>query len=153
MVELTKPSAARAKANTAAAAASTDGSKHFVLRSIVPPVLYSAVVEQSSGTAAASRGFLTVILSIIQMSGGSIEEKELWKHLGDLGVVKTHSHPSLATPSALVDGFIKKRYLHVDRVAGSDGAEFYYSIAENAADEVGEERLKKFYTAEFGSRV
>jgi len=125
----------------------SEGSRHFVLRSIVPPALYAAVVAKRNS--AASNGFLAVVLSIIDMSGGSIEDKELWKHLGDLAVEKAVEHPYLGMPQDLIEEFIKKRQMHVERIAGNDGTELYYSIAENAATEVGEEALRSFYESEF----
>jgi hypothetical protein len=150
MVELLKPrlsSKDRIAGQPSTAASTGEGSKHFVLRSIVPPELYAAVVAKQNS--AASNGFLAVVLSIIDMSGGSIEEKELWKHLGDLAVEKTIEHPHLGIPQDLLEEFIKKRQLHVERVAGNDGPELYYNIAENAASEIGDQALRSFYEAEF----
>lgn len=152
MAELTKPSTRGSKdrapgAHLVPTAHAGDGSKHFVLRSIVPPTLYAAAVAKRNS--AASNGFLAVVLSIIDMAGGSIEEKELWKHLGDLAVEKTVEHPQLGMPQELIEEFIRKRQIHVDRVVGNDGAELYYSIAENVVNEVGDAALKSFYEAEF----
>ena len=151
LVELTKRSSRGAKDRVPgappAAAAAGEGSKHFILRSIVPPALYAAVVAKKNN--AVSNGFLAVILSIIDMSGGSIEAKELWKHLGDLAVVEAEEHPQLGMPKDLIEDFIKRRQLHLERVTGNDGTELYYSIAENAASELGTEGLKQFYQAEF----
>lgn len=144
MVELIKPPQRNKDKGPPAAG---EGSKHFVLRSLVPPVLYSAVVEQP--TAAAARGLLVVIMSIIDMAGGSIEEEELWKHLADVGVTRGIPHPALGVPGEMVESFVKRRQLQVDRVAGNDGTENYYRIAENASDEVGTQQLKGFYEAEF----
>lgn len=124
-----------------------EGTKHFVLRSIVPSGLYVATIAKRN--CAASNAFLAVVLSIIDMAGGSIEETELWKHLGDLAVEKAEEHPHLGMPHDLMEEFIKKRQVHVERVAGNDGAELYYSIAENAVSEVGDEILKSFYQDEF----
>ena len=144
MVELIKPPQ---RAKDRGPAAPGEGSKHFVLRSLVPPVLYSAVVEQPH--AAAGRGLLVVIMSIIHMAGGTIEEEELWKHLGDMGVTRGIEHPAFGIPGSMVEEFVKRRQLNVERVAGNDGTENYYSLAENAVDEVGEGQLKSFYEAEF----
>ncbi len=152
MVELTKPrfsSKDRAPGAPPAATAANagEGTKHFVLRSLVPPELYAAAV--ATRNSAASNALLAVILSIIDMAGGSIEDKELWKHLGDMAVKKAVQHPQLGMPQELIEACIKKRQIHVERVAGSDGVELYYSIAENATSEIGTEALKAFYESEF----
>jgi MAGE family len=150
MVELTKARMStkdRVAGGPPVASATGEGTKHFVLRSIVPPALYSAAVAKKNS--AASNGFLAVILSIIDMAGGSIEERELWKHLGDLAVQKAVEHPHLGMPQELIEEFIKKRQIHVERISGNDGAELYYSIAENATSEIGDAALKSFYEAEF----
>jgi hypothetical protein len=137
----TQPTATQGQAGGA------DGPKQLVLRSIVPPSLYAAAVAKRN--AAASNAFLAVIMSIIQMAGGSVTDDELWKHLGNLAVEKAEEHPQLGLPHDLMEEFIKKRQINVERIAGAEGPELFYSIAENAANEVEDEALASFYEAEF----
>lgn len=124
-----------------------EGPKHLVLRSLVPTPLHTALVEKRGGQAA--KGLLAVVLSLIEMAGGSMGEEHLWRHLGDLGVKRGLAHPIFGVPSALIDEFVKKRLLSVEKVKGNDGIEVTYQMAENAVEQVGGTALQSFYEAEF----
>ena len=131
------------------------GPSYFVLRSIIPSNLYAAIVEDKA--VAGQRGFLAVVLSLIDLEGGSMEEDELWKHLEEIGMHKTIPHPALggATPGAVLAEFIKKRYLLVGKVEGNDGPMEIYSVGENAESEIGHdlEGIKTFYKNEMQEEV
>lgn len=129
------------------------GPSYFVLRSILPATLYAEVVEDNA--VAGQRGFLAVVLSLIDLEGGSIEDDELWKHLEEIGMHKDTPHNALggATPSAAMLEFIKKRYFIVGKVEGNDGPVEMYSSGENAESEIGLDNIKAFYEGEMREEV
>jgi hypothetical protein len=111
MKELDKPPArgARGAAAAAAAAAAGQGTKQFVLRSLVPEKLHAGVVREPCGDAA--RGFLGVVLALAEVSGGGVGVDALWRHLGDMGVAAEREHPRLGKPAALLEQLVKKRWV------------------------------------------
>eukprot|EP00889_Picochlorum_renovo_P001104 jgi/Picre1/28134/NNA_003540.t1 len=103
MVELTKPPA-RKTGNDGA------GTKYYALKSMIPKDLYQCTVGTFESTPTVSqKGLLGVIIALIKVSGGTIVEEELWRHLQSLGVEKGTKHPIFeAIPSDVVDEFVRR---------------------------------------------
>lgn len=116
------------------------GTKYMVLKSMVPKELYKKTVGKTDSTCEdARRGLLGVILALITMSGGILVEEELWRHLRMLGVDKAVKHSMLeGIPCDIVDDFVRKRYLRVEKQPGVDDDTRSYMVAENALSEVSD---------------
>ena len=149
MVELTKAKKL-APGPSQASASAAQGSKYYELKSLLPREIYKDTVGKTDvGYVAAQRGLLGVIISLIKMSGGSLVEDELWRHLKSLGVDKSKTHPSFGgIPSDIVDDFCRKRYLKVDKLPGLDVEARAYSLAENAVHDVTEEMVTQAIESE-----
>jgi len=152
MVELTKAKKS-APGPSQASAAAVQGSKYYELKSLVPRDIYKDTIGKTDvGNVAAQRGLLGVIISLIKMSGGSLVEDELWRHLKSLGVDRSKKHPSFGgIPSDLVDDFCRKRYLKVDKLPGLDVEARAFSLAENAIHDVTEEMVTQAIESELNA--
>lgn len=143
MVELTKPPA-RKTGNDAA------GTKYYALKSMIPKDLYQCTVGKADSTPTVSqKGLLGVIIALVKVSGGTIVEEELWRHLESLGVVKGTKHPIFeAIPSDIVDEFVRRRYLKVDKMPSMDKDTKVYAVGENALNEISEDMVTQYVESE-----
>ena len=145
MVELIKPSAKKNTLGTQPSGSSESGTKYFTLKSMVPKEVYKETVGKTDTSSVDARwGLLGVIISLIQMSGGSLVEEELWRHLRSMGADKTTRHQMLdGIPSDIIDDFVRKRYLKVEKQAGLDEETRSYLVAENALSEITSEDVMR----------
>ncbi|EFN56654.1 hypothetical protein CHLNCDRAFT_144490 [Chlorella variabilis] len=122
------------------------GSQQFVLRSMVPPALRAAYVLDPSQ--ASQRGLLMVVLALINLAGGKLEEEELATQLAELGVSTQQPHPVFGQ----VDAQIK--YIQQDKQAGPEGDVIVYRFAEQAVGpqaEIGESAIHRFIEDQFAA--
>lgn len=124
----------------------SDGRPHYILLSCVPSGLYSKVVRDASKDA--DKGLAMVILASIEISGGKLNDEDLWTHLKDVGVDPNIEHPLFGKPALVLEELVKKRYINLERQSGPDGEIKTYSIGEVAAAEIGTEQIKEFYLHE-----
>lgn len=139
MIELVKPTAVRSKNVLASQeAGGQGGAKYFTLKSLVPKEVYKETVGKTDDASVdAQWGLLGVIISLINMSGGMLVEEEMWRHLNAMGVDKMRRHAILGgTGLDIVDDFVRKRYLKVEKQAGLDEDARSYMVAENALSEI-----------------
>jgi hypothetical protein len=138
MVELVKPSTKKNVLGTQQSGSGESGTKYFTLKSMVPKEVYKETVGKTDASSVDARwGLLGVIISLITMSGGSLVEEELWRHLNSMGADRTTKHPMLGgVPSDIIDDFVRKRYLKVEKQAGLDEETRSYLVAENALSEI-----------------
>ncbi|KAL4420884.1 hypothetical protein ABPG77_001225 [Micractinium sp. CCAP 211/92] len=147
----------RCVARRSAAAAGRDatqggeeGSQQYVLRSIVPPPLRAAFVLDDKD---AERGLLLVVLSLVHLAGGKLEEGELLTQLSELGVPTDQPHPAFGQPTAaLLKSFCTRRYIQKDKQQGPDGEVILYRFAEQAVGpdaEIGQAAIERFIEAQF----
>ncbi|KAI8106067.1 hypothetical protein M9435_000616 [Picochlorum sp. BPE23] len=143
MVELTKPPA-RKTGNDGA------GTKYYALKSMIPKDLYQCTVGTFESTPTVSqKGLLGVIIALIKVSGGTIVEEELWRHLQSLGVEKGTKHPIFeAIPSDVVDEFVRRRYLKVEKMPSMDKDTRLYAVGENALHEISEDMVTQYVESE-----
>lgn len=137
---------------------SSDGSKYYVVRSIVPWPLYDALVATNTASnkiASAKQGLLGVILGVIHLAGGTLSERDLWNYLSNTGVTKeAANHPAFdCAPAAVIEEFVKKRLLFAEKENGPEGPEMVYSGGEVADWEVGEGKVKQFCKEELAEEV
>ncbi|KAK9918094.1 hypothetical protein WJX75_001231 [Coccomyxa subellipsoidea] len=139
MVEIAPASRAGGKAH-----AKGDGtlSKAYILRSLLPEALRSAFVTPASADAAPA--FSLLVLSLINLAGGSISEDDLWRHLGNVGVEAKEPHPSLGQPEHQLEVMLKKRYIVEQKQNSNDGPLKSYVLGENALDEIQANEIKEF---------
>lgn len=143
MVELVKPST---KKNAVATQQGGEGgTKYYTLKSMVPKEVYRETVGKTDESSVDARwGLLGVIISLIKVSGGSLVEEEMWRHLQSMGADKTTRHAVLGgTPSDIVDDFVRKRYLKVEKQAGLDEETRSYMVAENALSEISDDDVMR----------
>lgn len=148
----------RAVARRSAAAAGREatqggeeGSQQYVLRSIVPPPLRAAFVLDDQD---AERGLLLVVLSLVHLAGGKLEEEELFTQLAELGVARDQQHPAFGQPAALLKTFCARRYIQQDKQQGPDGEVILYRFAEQAAGpdaEIKEQDIVRFIETQFAA--
>jgi hypothetical protein len=86
-----------------------------------------------------------VVVALVSVSGGEIEEDTLWKHLGKLGVRQDdESHPKLGNVRKLLDKLCVQRYLMREKDIKEGQDKFKYSAAERAEDELPQEKVDKY---------
>mmetsp|Transcript_845 Transcript_845/g.1918 ORF Transcript_845/g.1918 Transcript_845/m.1918 type:complete len:295 (-) Transcript_845:202-1086(-) len=75
--------------------------EHYMLRSALPALLRHAYLRNArSDSRAPDPALATVVLSFIELSGGRVEQGEMWGHLAQLGLQKDEYHPHFqAKPS------------------------------------------------------
>lgn len=79
---------------------------------------------------------------------------ELWRHVGALGVHRNKRHPQFeAMPQDLIDDFVRKRYLKVEKVPGAEEEKKLYTAAENAVYDVTEEMVQQFVETEMRDMI
>lgn len=146
-----------AAAAIAAAQNNLDGPKMFILRTMVPPVLVEGYLSQPSDPReamklSAYRAFIMVVLSILELQGGKMNESTLWDLLEELGVGKEEEHhPSLGNVGGLLEDMIRQRYLIAEKVNTEDGVDRGLMIGEVAMDEFGGGEVKEWYEREFAA--
>jgi hypothetical protein len=146
-----------AAAAIAAAQNNPDGPKMFILRTMVPPALVAGYLAQPSDPREAMksssyRAFVMVVLSILELQGGKMNESTLWDLLEELGVERGEErHPSLGNVGGLLEEMIRQRYLIAEKVNTEDGVDRGLMIGEVAMDEFGGGEVKEWYEREFAA--
>lgn len=118
------------------------GAKEYVLRSVLPSELLTAVVHDKREDA--ERALLMVILAIIHLNGGKVAEDELQRHLIQLALRPDNNHPVFNNPSDMLKKFEQQRYLH-----RAGGREPVITWGENATDEFSKKDVEAFVEREF----
>lgn len=135
----------------------SEGAKYFVLHTIVPPPLFTAFLQQEENKSAtdAFRGFVMLILSLIELQGGKVFEDELWNLLAEVGITRNEEHPSLGKIDTLLDEMLKLRYITAGKGMnhrGDDEMGRIIEMGEVALHEFGGiGALKAWYDSEFAA--
>ncbi|KAJ7961941.1 Melanoma-associated antigen G1 [Quillaja saponaria] len=117
--------------------------KSYILISQLPDHVYKKYVVDSN--TAPLTGFTFVIVSIVHLAGGKIEEESLWNHMNQMGLSKSEeSHPILGNIKQALEALIQQRYLQKVKVNGPEGNTLYYELAERALDEDFNRRIKEY---------
>ncbi|XP_055808652.1 uncharacterized protein LOC129877195 isoform X1 [Solanum dulcamara] len=107
--------------------------KSYILRSQLPADIYKAFVEDENKSHVTALTF--VVLSIVRLAGGKINEENLWPHLRRLGLSETdESHPVHGNLKLALEAIVQQRYLHKEKVNGPEGNATFYELAERALD-------------------
>ncbi|XP_055808655.1 uncharacterized protein LOC129877195 isoform X2 [Solanum dulcamara] len=95
--------------------------------------IYKAFVEDENKSHVTALTF--VVLSIVRLAGGKINEENLWPHLRRLGLSETdESHPVHGNLKLALEAIVQQRYLHKEKVNGPEGNATFYELAERALD-------------------
>ncbi|PSC75792.1 melanoma-associated antigen G1 [Micractinium conductrix] len=141
---------AAARARDAALPGAEEGAPQYVLRSLVPPPLRSAfVLDQAQ---APQRGLLMVVLSLLHLAGGKLDEEELYTQLEELAISRREPHPAFGDIPAQLKEFCTRRYIQAEKQQGAEGDVVLYRFAEQAMAPSGEiqpEEIKRFVEEQF----
>lgn len=151
-LEMLSQSKATLRGREGAVPGGDEGSQQFVLRSMVPPALRAAYVLDPSQ--ASQRGLLMVVLALINLAGGKLEEEELATQLAELGVSTQQPHPVFGQVDAQIKSFCTRRYIQQDKQAGPEGDVIVYRFAEQAVGpqaEIGESAIHRFIEDQFAA--
>jgi len=121
----------------------SEPTKEYVLKSLLSSKFRRQFIDRPEDHT--FRGFVMVVVALVSVSGGEIEEDTLWKHLGKLGVRQDdESHPKLGNVRKLLDKLCVQRYLMREKDIKEGQDKFKYSAAERAEDELPQEKVDKY---------
>ncbi|KAF5834772.1 MAGE family-domain-containing protein [Dunaliella salina] len=78
---------------SAESSSKSGSAEHYVLRNALPAPLRRAFLHNVMSDRTPDPALATVVLAFIELSGGYVEEGELWEHLAQLGLEKDKYHP------------------------------------------------------------
>ena len=94
------------KMGNSRAANQSEPTKEYVLKSMLPAKARRRWIDQPGELPA--RAFCMTVCSLVSISGGQIEEDQLWRHLASLGVRHDdEAHPKLGNTKAALAKLIK----------------------------------------------
>ncbi|GER46469.1 melanoma-associated antigen G1 [Striga asiatica] len=136
----------RPSANPGRASQQTTGdAKSYTILSELPADVYKKFVEDTS--LSHEMGFAFAVVGIINLSGGKVNEENLWHHLRRLGVNENEeNHPNFGNTKMALEALVQQRYLQKEKVSGPDGNTICYELAERALDETTNDRIKEYIT-------
>ena len=132
----------------------SEPTKEYVLKSMLPAKARRRWIDQPGELA--TRALCMTVCSLVSISGGQIEEDQLWRHLSSLGVSPDDdAHPKFGNTKAALAKLVKQRYLMREKLtvaptaavvaANGDGGDKYgIVLAERALDELGQEGVDAF---------
>ncbi|KAL6965072.1 hypothetical protein U1Q18_036130 [Sarracenia purpurea var. burkii] len=122
---------------------SVTDAKSYVIVSQLPPEVYKKYVED--GSTSHLTGFTFVIIGIVYLAGGKIQEESLWHHLRRLGLSeRDESHPILGNVKQALEALVQQRYLQKEKANGPEGNTLFYELAERALDGPISQRIKEY---------
>lgn len=114
--------------------------KAYILRNKLEEVLFPGQDE-------AKRGLLTVILTLIYMSGNVMQDGPFWHALKKLGIEQGVRHSEFGDVKRLImTEFSRQMYLEITRTPGSDPAQYSFQWGPRAHQEVTKLKLLEFVT-------
>ncbi|PSS26381.1 Non-structural maintenance of chromosomes element like [Actinidia chinensis var. chinensis] len=122
---------------------SAPDAKSYVIISQLPAEVYNKYVEDANTSHLT--GFTFVIVSIVYLAGGKIQEENLWHHLRRLGLSDSdENHPILGNTKQALEALVQQRYLQKEKTNGPEGNTLFYELAERALDGPISERIKDY---------
>ncbi|KAL8542814.1 hypothetical protein ACS0TY_003628 [Phlomoides rotata] len=144
--ELRELQRSRPSANTGRASQSQQSvgdAKSYIIISQLPSDVYARFVEDKSSSHMS--GFTFVVVGIIHLGGGRIDEENLWHHLRRLGLHENEeNHPVFSNTKQTLEALVQQRYLQKEKVNGPEGNTVYYELAERALDASINDRIKEY---------
>ncbi|XP_073309274.1 uncharacterized protein [Primulina huaijiensis] len=117
--------------------------KSYVIVSQIPPDVYRKFVEDTNSTHLT--GFTFVVVGIIHLAGGRVEEENLWHHLRRMGLQENQeNHPNFGNTKQALEALVQQRYLQKEKVNGPEGNTVYYELAERALDASTNDKIKEY---------
>ncbi|CAL5401280.1 unnamed protein product [Camellia sinensis] len=117
--------------------------KSYVIISQLPAKVYKKYVEDANTSHLT--GFTFVIISIVYLAGGKIQEEALWHHLRRLGLSESdESHPILGNIKQSLEALVQQRYLQKEKTNGPEGNTLFYELAERSLDGPISEKIKEY---------
>ncbi|XP_028054717.1 uncharacterized protein LOC114258912 isoform X2 [Camellia sinensis] len=121
---------------------SVPDAKSYVIISQLPAKVYKKYVEDANTSHLT--GFTFVIISIVYLAGGKIQEA-LWHHLRRLGLSESdESHPILGNIKQSLEALVQQRYLQKEKTNGPEGNTLFYELAERSLDGPISEKIKEY---------
>ena len=121
-------------------------SKWYVLRSMLPRAVRSALVFEDASMLE-ERAVTLVILMALALSGDQLAEDKLWELLSSLGIERGAKHAIFGDPEQMITRLLRQKYIHkVTQNAGNNSA-VYYTPGENAVGEVKPATLNEAISA------
>ncbi|XP_028054716.1 melanoma-associated antigen F1 isoform X1 [Camellia sinensis] len=122
---------------------SVPDAKSYVIISQLPAKVYKKYVEDANTSHLT--GFTFVIISIVYLAGGKIQEEALWHHLRRLGLSESdESHPILGNIKQSLEALVQQRYLQKEKTNGPEGNTLFYELAERSLDGPISEKIKEY---------
>ncbi|KAL8517124.1 hypothetical protein ACS0TY_015370 [Phlomoides rotata] len=121
--------------------------KSYIIISRLPSDVYARFVEDKSMSHMS--GLTFVVVGIIHLGGGRIDEENLWHHLRRLGLHENEeNHPVFSNTKQTLEALVQQRYLQKENVNGPEGNTVYYELAERALDAPINDRIKEYIAQE-----
>ncbi|MED6218999.1 hypothetical protein PIB30_031787 [Stylosanthes scabra] len=131
------------KSNARSSQPNVGDSKSYILVSKLAPEVYEKYVVDVNS--AHLSGFTFVIISIVHLAGGKIEEELLWSQMRRMGLSEDKvNHPVLGNIKQSLELLVQQRYLQKDKVNGPEGNTMYYELAERALDGPINDKIKEY---------
>ncbi|MED6148153.1 hypothetical protein PIB30_050393 [Stylosanthes scabra] len=131
------------KSNARSSQPNVGDSKSYILVSKLAPEVYEKYVVDVNS--AHLSGFTFVIISIVYLAGGKIEEELLWSQMRRMGLSEDNvNHPVLGNIKQSLELLVQQRYLQKDKVNGPEGNTMYYELAERALDGLINDKIKEY---------
>jgi len=89
-------------------------------------------------------GLLMIILSLVYMSSGVLNDDQLKRALKQLGVPKDSSHSQLGDVSKHLQNFIKQGYIVRERIVQGDASTHQYKLGLRSQTETSKRRILEF---------
>lgn len=132
----------------AAATRDPSASRAYVLRSLLPATLRTRHVDNPQRRPEQLRALGLIVIALLKASQDRLEEKQLWEHLGRLGVWKgEEDHPAFGDVGQAFAELEKQRYVRSWRgeALPDGGHETLYTLAENGQSLVPQKSLQKHF--------
>ncbi|XP_020105155.1 melanoma-associated antigen 4-like [Ananas comosus] len=117
--------------------------KSYIVTSQLPSDIYSKYLEDKENSH--MTGFAFVVVGIVHLAGSKISEENLWHQLRWLGLNESdENHPVFGNSKQTLEMLVQQRYLQKEKVAGPEGNNLMYDLAERALDESISGKLKDY---------
>eukprot|EP00252_Welwitschia_mirabilis_P021710 TRINITY_DN5646_c0_g1_i1.p1 TRINITY_DN5646_c0_g1~~TRINITY_DN5646_c0_g1_i1.p1 ORF type:complete len:238 (-),score=45.57 TRINITY_DN5646_c0_g1_i1:313-1026(-) len=120
-------------------------SKLYILKSMLPEELRTKFVEDKNNSQ--FLGLTVVVLSILHLAGGKLQEDTLWQYLSRFGLnEQDECHPDFGNVKQALETITKQKFIQRNKVSGPEGNFMVYELGERALDETVNGRLKEYIT-------
>ncbi|MED6137394.1 hypothetical protein PIB30_064664 [Stylosanthes scabra] len=131
------------KSNARSSQPNVGDSKSYILVSKLAHEVYEKYVVDVNS--AHLSGFTFVIISIVYLAGGKIEEELLWSQMRRMGLSEDKvNHLVLGNIKQSLELLVQQRYLQKDKVNGPEGNTMYYELAERTLDGPINDKIKEY---------